>query len=168
MKQKLTRILAILCGVLLLGLLVWRLWPRSLASISGSEFDKTVSFSVQTRTWRFEDGRPIRETHLLEAEDTIPGSEHFAPVLEQFKAIKARPSFGNLLRPWLLNGVSYGGSADHVDVFVSFGDSTAFFSLTSKGELVIHNSAHLYFLTSDEPFDALWEYVTTHGAENNS
>ncbi len=168
MKQKLKPILAIVCGVLLLGLLTWRLWPQSLESIGGLDFDKAVSFSVQTRTWRFEDGRPIPEMHSLDGEDTIPGSEHFAPVLEQFKSIKARPSFGNLLRPWLLNGVSYGRSADYVDGFVSFGDSTAYFSLTSKGELVIHNSAHLYFLTSDEPFDTLWEYVTTHGTENNS
>ena len=38
--------------------------------------------------------------------------------------------------------------------------------LTDRGELTV--GRHLYYITDEEQFEVLWDYVTTHGAENRS
>lgn len=166
MKKIRNRILTVLAAVLVLGLLVWRLWPRSLESLSGLDFDRAVSLMAHTRTTVFESGTPITVSHKIAGEDTQPGTEHFEPLLELFRDIEARPSLSNLLRPWPLSGFSWTGPVDFLTCGVSCGDSGNIFEMTDRGELMV--GGRLYFITDDDQFNALWEYVTTHGAENKS
>ena len=168
MNKKRNLILAILIAALVIGLLVWRLTPRSLESLTGLDFDQAISLSAHSRTtlFEFENGKPIFVSHELNDEDTTPGTEHFDPMLELFKNVEARPSLSNLLRPWLLSGFSWTGPVDFLYGFVSCGDTATNFELTDRGELTV--GRHLYFITDEEQFNALWEYVTTHGTENKS
>ena len=164
MKQNRNLILTILIAALVLALLVWRLWPRSLESLTGLDFGQAVSLSAHTKTTVFENATPIFITHELDDEDTIPGTEHFEPLLDLFRNVKARPSLSNLLRPWLISGFSWTGPVDFLYGFVSCGDSATNFEMTDRGELTV--GRYLYHITDEEQFTALWEYVTTHGTEN--
>ena len=168
MNKKRTLILAVLAAALVIGLLVWRLTPRSLESLTGLDFDQANSFQAFSRTtlFEFENGEPIFVSHELNYQDTTPGTEHFAPMLELFRDVKVRPSLTNLLRPWLISGLSWTGPVDFLTCGVSCGSDGNMFEMTDRGELTI--GRHLYFITDEEQFSALWEYVTTHGAETRS
>ena len=65
MKKTRNLILTILAAALVLGLLVWRLWPRTLESLCGLDFDQAVSLSAHTRTTVFESGMPIFISHHI-------------------------------------------------------------------------------------------------------
>ena len=168
MKQRRNLILTILAAVLLIGLTVWRLTPRSLESLTEVDFDRAISLSAHTRTtlFEFENGNPVFVSHSLEDEDTIPGTEHFDPMLEMFRNIEARPSLSNLLRPWLISGFSWTGPVNFLYGFVSCGDTATNFELTDRGQLTV--GSHLYLITDEAQFTALWDYVTAHGTENKS
>ncbi len=166
MNKKRNLIFAILIAALVIGLLVWRLTPRSLESLTGLDFNQAISLAAHTRTTVFESGTPVYVSHELDDEDTTPGTEHFAPMLELFRDIEARPSLSNLFRPWLISGFSWTGPVDFLYGFVSCGNTATNFELTDRGELTV--GRHLYYITDDDQFEALWDYVTTHGAENKS
>ena len=166
MKQKRSLIIAVFIAVLLIGLLVWRLWPRSLESLCGLDFDQATSLDVSTQTTDFEAGSPVFVRHHIDGEDTLPGTEHFDPLLDLFRNIEARPSLTNLLRPWAISGFSWSGSVDFLYGVVACGSDGNMFTLTNRGELTV--GQHLYYITDEEQFNALWEYVTTHGTENIS
>lgn len=166
MKQKRNLIITIFVAALLIGLLVWRSTPRSLESLTGLDFDQAVSLDARTRTTEFVAGMPVYVSHHIDQYDTHPGTEHFEPLLELFGDIKARPSLSNLLRPWLISNFSWTGPVDFLYGFVSCGDTAANFELTDRGELTV--GRHMYFITDEEQFNALWEYVTTHGTETRS
>ena len=53
MKQKRNLILTVLIAALVIGLLVWRLTPRSLESLSGLDFDQAVSVSAHTERTKY-------------------------------------------------------------------------------------------------------------------
>jgi len=161
-------IAALLIAALLIGLLVWRLTPRSLESLTGLDFDRAVSLSAHTRTalFEFESGHPVFVHHKLDNEDTVAGTEHFDPMLELFRNVEARPSLSNLLRPWLISNFSWTGPVDFLYGFVSCGDTATNFELTNRGELTV--GQHMYYITDEDQFNALWDYVTTHGIENKS
>ena len=167
MKKFPIRFNTVVILAMLLSVLVWRAWPRSLESLTELDFDKAISIGVHTRaTGEFVDGAPVFIHHELDDEDTTVGTEHFAPVLELFRNVEARPSLSNLLRPWLISGFSWTGPVDFLYGFVSCGDTAANFELTDRGELMV--GRHLYFITDEVQFTALWEYVTTHGTESRS
>lgn len=166
MKQKRNLILTILIAALVIGLLVWRLWPRSLESLSGLDFDRAVSLLAHARTTEYEGGSPIFVSYKIGHEDASLGTEHFEPLLELFRDIEARPSLTNLLRPWLISGFSWTGPVDFLNCGVSCGSEGGMFELTDRGELMV--GRRLYFITDEEQFTALWDYVTTHGIENKS
>ena len=171
MNKKRNLILTILIAALVVGLLVWRLWPQTLENISGLDFDQAISLSAITRAWEYHNAEgepldPVFVSFKLEAKSPVSSDEHFVPVLEQFKDIKALPSLSNLLRPWPLSGFSWNGNVRFLEGFVSCGDTAANFTLTDRGELTC--GQHLYFITDEEQFNALWDYVTTHGTENKS
>lgn len=166
MNKKRNLILTILFAALVVGLLVWRLWPRSLESLTGLDFDQANSFQAFTRATEFENGSPVSVTHKMDYDDAVPGTEHFAPMLELFKNVEARPSLSNLFRPWLISGFSWTGPVDFLYGGVSCGSEGAMFELTDRGQLMV--GRRLYFITDEDQFNALWEYVTAHGAENKS
>lgn len=169
MNKKRNLILTILIATLVIGLLVWRLTPRSLESLTGLDFDQAVSVSAYARTWEYHnnESEPLDPVWALYSLENIPSDqEDFAPLLAQFKTIKARPSLTNFLRPWPLSGFSWTGNVVFLEGFVLCKDSVANFTLTDRGELTV--GQRLYFITDEEQFTALWDYVTTHGIENKS
>ena len=110
MNKKRNRILTILVAAFVLGLLVWRLWPRSLESVCELDFDKAISVSAHTKTIVFEAGMPVFVSHHMDGDDLSPsGIEQSNYLLTGFQSIKCRPSFSNLLRPWLISGFTRTG-----------------------------------------------------------
>lgn len=165
MNKKRNLILTILAA-LVIGLLVWRLWPRSLESLTGLDFDQAVSVSAHTESTKFitatETDVFIR--HYLDGKDLSPsGVEQSNYLLTAFRAIKCRPSFSNLLRPWFFSSFSWTGPVDFLYGFVSCGDSACMFTLTDRGQLTIGN--RLYYITDKSLFDVLWNHITTYGTE---
>ena len=169
MKKTRNRILTLLLAALVIGLTIWRLTPRSLESLTGLDVDQAISVSAYTHTWEYHnsESEPLHSVWVRYSLENIPSDqEDFTPILSQFKAINARPSLTNLLRPWLLSDFSWTGNIAFLNGFVLCGDTAADFTLTDRGELTVGN--HLYFITDEAQFTALWEYVTTHGAEQKS
>ena len=165
--KKRNLILVILCAALMIGLTVWRLTPRSLESLTGLDFGQATSVSAYARTWEYHNSKsePLDPVWARYSLENIPSNqEYFAPLLAQFKTIKARPSLTNFLRPWPLSGFSWTGNVAFLEGFVLCENSAANFTLTDRGELTV--GSRLYFITDEEQFTALWEYVTIHGAEN--
>ena len=162
MKKKLKSILPALCAVLLLSLFVWRLCPRSLESISGLDFDQAISLEAIIRTF----DTSVLNGRAIDGEDATPGGAHYDNLLAQFKEVRARPSLTNFLRPWLLSGFHWTGPVTQLMGFVSCGDSASMFTLTDRGELIV--GRYLYFITDEEQFQALWQYVSTYGAKDYS
>ncbi len=166
MKKIRNRILTVLVIVLVIGLLVWRLWPRTLESVCGLDFDQAVSVSAYTETSEFvsANGTDVFTRHHLDGKQVSPsGIEQSNYLLTGFEAIKCRPSFSNLLRPWLLDSFTWVGPVDFLYGFVSCGDSRTHFTLTDRGELMINN--RLYFITNERFFDVLWNHITTYGTK---
>ena len=167
MKNIPIRFNTIVMLALLLSVLVWRAWPRSLESLTELDFDKAISVGAHSRaTGEFVGGIPVFIHHELDGENTTLGTEHFDPLLELFRNVEARPSLSNLLRPWLISNFSWTGPVDFLYGFVSCGDTAANFEMTDRGELTV--GRYLYHITDEEQFTALWDYVTTHGTENKS
>ena len=164
MKQKRNRILAVLVVVFVIGLLVWRLWPRSLESLTGLDFDQAVSVSAYTESSQYVNGMDVFTRHHLDGKELSPsGIEQSNYLLTGFEAIKCRPSFSNLLRPWLLDSFTWVGPVDFLYGFVSCGDSHIRFTLTDRGQVIIGN--RLYFITDESLFDVLWSHITTYGTK---
>lgn len=166
MKQKRNRILTILMATLVLGLLVWRLWPRTLESVCGLEFDQATSVSAYTETSEYVsvNGTDVFIRYKLDGKDLSPsGIEQSNYLLTGFESIKCRPSFSNLLRPWLLDNFTWVGPVDFLYGFVSCGNSATHFTLTDQGQLIIGN--RLYFITDESHFNFLWHHITTYGTK---
>ena len=169
MNKKRSLILTISAAILLIGLLVWRLTPRSLESLTGLDFDQAISVSAYTHTWEYHnsESEPLHSVWVRYSLENIPSDqEDFTPILSQFNAINARPSLTNLLRPWLLSDFSWTGNIAFLNGFVLCGDTAANFTLTDRGELTV--GRYLYLITDEAQFTALWDYVTTHGTEQKS
>lgn len=163
-KRKL--ILTVLISVLVVSLTVWRLIPRSLEALTGLDFDKAVSVSAYTETTKFvsADETDVFIRHKLDGKELSPsGIEQSNYLLTGFEAIKCRPSFSNLLRPWLLSSFTWVGPVDFLYGFVSCGDSHIRFTLTDRGQVIIGN--RLYFITDESLFDVLWNHITTYGTK---
>ena len=167
MKQKRNRILILLVAALVIGLLVWRLWPRTLESVSGLDFDQVTSVSARTETSQYIDGTDVFTRYHLDGKQLSPsGIEQSNDLLTGFEAIQCRPTFSNLLRPWLIDSFTWVGPVDFLYGFVSCGDSHIRFTLTDRGELTVGN--RLYHITNKRYFDVLWNHITTYGTKEEN
>lgn len=161
MKKKRNRILIILAAALVLGLLIWRLWPRTLESVSGLDFDRAVVVSAYTKTSAYEGGSLVSVSHHIDGDELSPtGQKQSNYLMTGLQTVKCRPSFSNLLRPWLISGFSRIEPANILYAFVSGEDSAVNLTMTDRGKLIVDN--RLYYITNKWVFDTLWNHITNY------
>lgn len=165
------RYIVLLVFILLVaGLLTWRLWPRSLASLLPDDayaftgFDAIATDIVygvspsSLRTYRLEDG---------EQTDGV-----IADLLDILKTSDYRPSFRNLL-PWgkgsLVSGNDYDGRSATVHFYIVEDQTPRSFYVQFLGRSLVAISTEdgwgVYHATNPETLTALVEYIQTHGQQ---
>ena len=163
MKQKRTLLLTVLVSALVLGLLAWRLWPRSLESLTGLDFDQVTTVSARLESLRYADGKSVTTYQTIEGEQLSPtGIKYSNYLMTCFEFVRCRPSLTNLLRPWLLSSFGWAGPVEQLHGFITCGDSHIHFTLTDRGQLIMNN--RLYYINKPA-FDALRLLFTVYGPE---
>ena len=166
MKQTRKRILTILAFALLVGLLLWLFWPRTLESVCGLDFDQVTAVSARLETVRYGNSTDIFTHHVLDGEQLSPSGIKFSKyLLTAFEYVGCRTSLTNLLRPWLLDSFGWAGPVEQLHGFVSCGDTHVHFILTDRGQLIVNN--RLYYVNK-QSFDTLRHILTTYGTKEEN
>ena len=166
MKQKRKLLLILLACALVVGLSVWRLWPRTLESVCGLDFDQATAVSARLETVRYGNSTDIFTHHVLYGEQVSPsGIQYSNYLLTGFEFVRCRPSLTNLLRPWLLDSFGWVHPVEQLHGFVSCGDTHVHFILTDRGQLIVNN--RLYYINKPS-FDGLTLLLTTYGIKSES
>lgn len=154
--------------LLVVGLLTWRLWPRSLSNLLPEDayaftcFDALATDIVYTgssadfRTFRLEDG--------AQTDGVV------ADLLDILKTSDYRPDFRNLL-PWtdgsVVGGNDYDGRSATVHFYIVQDQTPRYFYVQFLGRSQVAISSGddwgVYHATNPETLSALVEYIHTHG-----
>ncbi|MBO5340457.1 MAG: hypothetical protein J6A62_05620 [Oscillospiraceae bacterium] len=165
MNKKRNLILTILIAALVIGLLVWRLWPRSLEAISNQDFDQILDISLH-----YED-RSNGDTITSFSSILSPEDEAFDSVVSLLSHIRCRPSLANL-NPLPADSLRFEGRNPLIISFVFKDGNQANLHLTERGEISADstslNGLGKYYITNIKDYETLLEYITTHRIENNS
>ena len=159
----------VICGIaalILMGLTVWRLWPRRIDSLmngSGREADRFYA-SIDMAT--AEDGFPARRTYKLEG-----GPEEGHRVLEILRKGRYQASFRELL-PWVRASGTKTGMGKLVVLYFFYDKSEPeddfifFYSGFQRGDSGYVNGRTVYAVGNDV-FDELTEYIMSQGQPND-
>lgn len=160
MNKKRTLSLTILIAALVIGLLVWRLWPRSLESISNQDFDQILDISLHYEDRSNEDAITSFSGILY------PEDEAFDLVVSLLSHIRCRPSLANL-NPLPADSLRFEGSNPLIISLVFEGEKQANLHLTERGEVSVDstslNGLGKYYITDTKDYEALCEYIMAHG-----
>ncbi len=159
MKQKRNLILTILIAALVIGLLVWRLWPRSLETISNQDFDQILDISLH-----YED-RSNGDAITSFSSILYPEDEAFDSVVSLLSLIRCRPSLWNL-SPLPADSLRFEGSNPLIISLVFEGEKQANLHLTERGEVSVDSTSwtglRKYYTTDTRAYEALCEYIKAH------
>ena len=157
MKKRLGLIIAVVIAVLIVGLLVWRLWPQTASSlIDAKENAGMTSFSADVNS-------TVNGLVTYRIEGQVADD-----VLEILEASGYRPDFRNLL-PWGTDGVSSDRNHDGrtVRVFLGYEGDYADFLFFSSSQVVVTTAEkpgyRIYHPTNRETMDKLITYLQTYG-----
>lgn len=155
--------------ILLFGiLLVWRLWPRSLADILSVDSSEYTHIVCNASVSSVEDGEPSIESYQLQTLE--PDMEEFDVVLEILNHTKYCPEYRNLL-PWPITSVESGDLYEgmSVNVLLVWGDSStenAYISFLSKDcvavSIATEEGYQVFHPTDTEALDELATYIKLH------
>ena len=168
-RKVLKRSLLALAAVIVVGLALWRLIPRSLADVIGQDPGAVVSMAAQVTVTGVANGKSVSDAFTLN--DLPPEIEHFAAILEILEGTNYRPDFRNLL-PWPRNSVEAEGLKDgrSVMVFLVWGDSlesSATLHLQTESQAVVslgtEDGFRIYHPTDPEAHAALADYLEVYG-----
>ena len=163
-----------LAAVIVVGLALWRLIPRSLANVIGQDPGAVTNMAAQVAVTGISGGKAATDTYTLEA--LSPDSEHFAAILEILEGTGYRPSFRNLL-PWPRNSVEADSRFDgrSVTVFLVWGDGwedTCTLSFQTESQAVVslgtEDGFRIYHPTDPEAHAALANYLEAHGVSDGT
>ncbi len=165
MKRK-TGIL--LCGIaavlLIAGLLVWRLVPRTLKTVLPVDTD-TVSASFTIIDSHTENGETRNESWTINS--VKPGNAGYDAVVKLLDSTKYSPSMWNLT-PWSKMPVQNLVSGELNLLICNFAwgkegkNEVLIFRKTDEGVLV-ETRSDVYYLSNPEVMDELTAYIRTHG-----
>ena len=168
-RKVLKRSLLALAAVIVVGLALWRLIPRSLANVIGQDPGAVTNMAAQVAVTGISGGKAATDTYTLEA--LSPDSEHFAAILEILEGTNYRPDFRNLL-PWPRNSVEADSRFDgrSVTIFLVWGDGwedTCTLSFQTESQAVVslgtEDGFRIYHPTDPEAHAALADYLEAHG-----
>lgn len=151
----------IFCAALLLlgGVAVWRLWPRSLDSVMEMGEKPVDRVSCSFHDWTWEAGLANSDFYTFESES----AEDFAGLMEILQASRYQEDFRNLL-PWD-SGLS-SNSARWLDV-VAFSDGKGqdrYCTVTLLGQEACRIGGRRVHPTDGQLFERLADYLREHGA----
>ena len=159
MKKRLGLIIVVVIAVLIVGLLVWRLWPQTASSLIDAKENAGVT-SCSAEFNSTVNGLEIYRMDGQAADD----------VLEILESSGYRPDFRNLL-PWGIDGVSSDRNHDGrtVRVFFGYEGDYADFLFLSRSLVVVTTAEkpgnRIYHPTNRETMDKLITYLHTYGTE---
>ena len=164
MNKKRNLILAILIAALVIGLLVWRLWPQSLETISNQDFDQILDISLHYEDRSNEDAITSFSSTLY------PEDEAFDLVVSLLSQIRCRPSLANL-NPMPTDSLRFEGHNSLIISFVFEGEKQANLHLTERGEISVNSTSLTglgkHFITDTKDYEALCEYIMAHGGKKS-
>ena len=168
MKKLIGRIITALILILIVGLLVWRFWPRSSSAIIPMDESAITDYSATAMVGRFENGQSYTDTYRVDNVDSKPGDP--GALLKILASSGYRPDFRNLL-PWGIDSVS----ADR-----NYGNQTVllyFYAHNSEEVIIIHflspsiiavntnneSGMRIYHPANRETLHILAEYLQDNG-----
>lgn len=150
-------------ALLAVGLIGWRLWPRSFDSFLDRPSREAVKASCHLTFFDFEDGYAVNRSYELEAEDERESRN----LLNILRRGQYQASFADLL-PWDSYPTSIGnGKTVHV-FFLYPGEREAgsvyLYGGFTKGNYALVNGRRVN-LIGDEVFNELADYIRENGTE---
>lgn len=147
--------------VLVVGILCWRLWPRSMDSFMDWPSREANRVSAYLDMGVMENGEYIHRKYSLKAKN----QEEAQALLEILRKGRYQVSFTNLL-PWTWGSLSsgYGFDGRMVDVYAFCdGEEPKAASMIFYGSDKASVEGRRINFLGNEMFDELAEYIQTHG-----
>lgn len=169
MKKRIGLIIAIIVAVLLVGLLIWRFWPRSFSNLLGVDENAIASCSAYAMVGRFEDGESFTDTYSLN--DKESDKKVYQDLVKILATSDYQQDFRNLL-PWGIDSVSADKNYDGQLITVSFfteGAEKEYFGIKfmSSSIVVVYTAEHpgmrIYHPTNQKTMQELIEYIKSLG-----
>ena len=168
MRTGTKKCIVLLLAILLLGLCVWRLIPRTFEQMTTADPQVISSLSGTAVLGGNRDGAPYMESYTLPT--TAADDEVFQDILSLLCRSGYREDFRNLL-PWTLDSAGSGNAYDgrSVTLIIVWGtsaDETCSLVLTGRQIVVSrpnHNGFLIYHPLDTALLDQLTEYLMTHG-----
>lgn len=168
MKKHIGKIITAVILLLIVGLLIWRFWPRSSSAIIAMDESAITDYSATAMVGRFEGGQSYTDTYRVDNVDSKPGDP--GALLEILATSGYRPDFRNLL-PWGIDSVSSDRNYDSRTVLLSF------YAHNLEEEISIHflspsiiavntnneSGMCIYHPANRETLDALVTYIQENG-----
>lgn len=142
--------------LLLAGILIWRLVPRSLWHITGADPEAEITIDVMKTVW--ENGEPDIHFYTLKTQ----GGEA-AQILE---GRGYRPDLRNLW-PWGVRSVSSDGGGAVVSIHLFWDEGQKATMLTFLDPKTGHVDSRLYHPLDREALDVLVDYVIANGTRTD-
>ena len=154
--------------LLVVGLLTWRLWPRSLANLLPKDAYSFPNVFASAMVDVYEVGQVDFLHYRLDDQETTAAKE----LLDILNTSGYRPAFRNLL-PWtegaLASGSDFDGRSVILHFYVIAGQTRRDFSVQFLGRSQVSISTEdswgVYHATNPETLTALVEYIQTHGQQ---
>lgn len=167
MKKRLGLVITIIIAALIIGLLVWRLWPQSSFGLISVNESTVTSFSAYGMFQDFEKGH----CDLYSINSPEPLSNEPEEILEILATSKYQQDFRNLL-PWGVDGVSadknYDGNMVTLSLYFQDKEEYIEFQFLSNSLVVVRTpkqfNMRIYHPTNSITLDKLVEYLKNHGA----
>ena len=166
MKKRIGIIVTAFIISLVVGLLIWRFWPRSSSHIISIDESAFTGVSAVAMVSRLEDGAPYSDIYRID-----PPNDAAGDVLEVLSTSRYRPDFRNLL-PWNLDSLSSGKNYDGRIVSLTFSavnqeEQFVSFDFLSSTIVQVHigneSGFRIYHPTNRNTIDKLVEYLQANG-----
>ena len=167
MKKK--RLLSIAAALLIIALMGWRFWPRSIDKVISTSTESVNSMACSATVSGVEDGDLFMDTYSMRSEDLVDAD--MEALLNILSSAKYRPDFRNLL-PWDITSVDSGGtndgkSANLALVWGNSEDEHCYMMFHSGSVVAVDVGSGGYFIyhpTDRAVLDKLVDYIQEHGA----
>lgn len=168
MRTGTKKCIVLLPAILLLGLCVWRLTPRTFEQMTTADPQRISSLSGTAVLGGNRDGTPYMESYTLPT--SAADDEVFREILSLLCRSGYREDFRNLL-PWAVDSAGSGNAYDgrSVTLILVWGasaDETCSLVLTGR-QIVVSRPNHdgflIYHPLDTTLLDQLTEYLMTHG-----
>lgn len=158
-------------ALLVIGLLIWRVWPNSPSSIIPVEKNTITSFSSNVMINRIENGQTVTDVYSIhKSEAPFEDPERILEILE---TSSYQQDLRNLL-PWSVDSVGADKSYDGRNAVLVFSmgnqkDEWVEINYLSSGIIVVfvggEDGCRIYHPTNEKTFDDLIKYYETYGVK---